>query len=39
MTTIDLRPYKASMHPPSVIADELQKIREQLEKVAAKKKG
>ena len=39
MTTIDLRPYKASMHPPSVIADELQKIREQLEKVAANKKG
>ena len=38
MTTIDLRPYKASMHPPSVIADELQQIREQLEKVAAKKK-
>ena len=33
MTTIDLRPYKESMAPPSVIADELEKIRKQLEKV------
>ena len=30
-TTIDLQPYKESIHPPSVIADELKKIREQLE--------
>ena len=36
MTTIDFRPYKASMHPPSVIADELKNIREQLEKIAKK---
>ena len=34
MTTIDFRPYKESMHPPSVIADELQEIRKQLEKIA-----
>ena len=33
-TTIDFRPYKASMHPPSVVADELQGIRKQLEKIA-----
>ena len=34
MTTIDLRPYSASMKPPSAIADELKKIREQLEEIA-----
>ena len=34
-TTIDFRPYKASMHPPSVVVDELKQIREQLEKIAA----
>ena len=34
-TTIDFRPYKASMHPPSVVADELKQIREQLEIIAA----
>ena len=33
MTTIDLRPYKESMAPPSVIADELEKIGKQIEKV------
>ena len=38
MTTIDLRPYKESMAPPSVIADELEKIRKQLEKVAKMKR-
>ena len=35
-TTIDLQPYKESMHPPSVIADELKKIREQLEEIVRK---
>ena len=34
MTTIDLRPYKESMNPPSAIADELEKIRKQIEKIA-----
>ena len=34
MTTIDLRPYSESMKPPSAIADELKKIREQLEEIA-----
>lgn len=35
-TTIDLRPYKESMDPPSAVADELKKIREQLEKIVKK---
>lgn len=35
-TTIDLRPYKESMDPPSAVADELKRIREQLEKIAKK---
>jgi hypothetical protein len=35
-TTIDLRPYKESMDRPSAVADELKKIREQLEKIAKK---
>ena len=35
-TTIDLQPYKESMHPPSVFADELKKIREQLEEIVKK---
>ena len=38
MTTIDLRPYKESMAPPSVIADELEKIGKHLEKVAKMKR-
>ena len=33
-TTIDLRPYKESMDPPSAIVDELEKIRKQLEKIS-----
>ena len=33
-TTIDLRPYGESMDPPSAIAEELKKIREQLETIA-----
>jgi hypothetical protein len=32
-TTIDLRPYRESMDPPSAVADELKKIREALEKI------
>lgn len=35
-TTIDLRPYRESIEPPSAVADELKKIREQLEKIAKK---
>jgi hypothetical protein len=35
-TAIDLRPYKQSMAPPSTVANELKKIREQLEKIAKK---
>jgi hypothetical protein len=34
-TTIDLRPYKGSMSPPSAIADELKRIRNQLERIAS----
>jgi hypothetical protein len=33
-TTIDLRPYREGMDPPSTIAEELKKIREQLERIA-----
>ena len=36
-TTIDLRPYKESMDPPSAIVDELKKIREQLQIIAKKR--
>lgn len=36
-TTIDLRPYKESMDRPSAVADELKKIREQLEKLVSKR--
>ena len=36
-TTIDVRPYRDSMRPPSAVATELQGVREQLEKIAQKR--
>jgi hypothetical protein len=35
-TTIDVRPYRDSMRPPSAVATELHAIQEQLEKIAQK---
>ena len=35
-TTIDVRPYRDSMRPPSAVATELHGIKEQLEKIAQK---